>query len=80
MHLFENFHNLKKLILNPEQNFSFDYLSNRPIEDLLRNNLKDNLRSSYKYFNERSKNNRLDSRDKEFLDNFGNNFQEFLRK
>ena len=78
--LFENFHKLKKLLLNPDQNFSFDYLSNRPIDDILKNNLEDNLRSSFKYFNERNNKNLLDSKDKELLNNFDNNFQEFLNQ
>ena len=78
INLYENFHKLKMVVLNENQNFCLKFLMSRDIEDITNDNYEDNLKNSIDYFKERNRNGTVDNADRMLLSNFNKKFLYFL--
>jgi len=76
--LFENFENIKSILLNPCQILSFDYLNNRNHDELFKENYENRLYESIIYFKQKIKNLNLRENDLFLLDNFKQEFKELI--
>ena len=73
--MYENFDKLRILLLDERQNFCFDFLRPRQLEDFNNDSQIENLKLSHKYF---MNNNKFDRIDEVLLINFNKKFKRFL--
>ena len=67
------------IVLNENQNFSFDFLRNRKIEEICNEDYEEKLKKSHNYFKEKVWNSQeLDFADEMLLKNFSNKYLEYL--
>jgi len=76
--LFENFENLKSILLNPCQKLSFDFIKNRKHDEIFKENYDNRIHQSILYFKKKVKDLTLRENDLYLLDNFNEEFKELI--